>query len=100
MIWRDDPTTEVFRLWLVGWPLMLPRFAAGQHVVVIVAMPDGRQLKRAYSLAGRAVRCSTASPFARMLKPVVRCTEVPSYSVGWRSLPRRATPPTLTRAHR
>ena len=51
VIWRDDPTPDLFRLWLVGWPFVLPRFSAGQHVVVSVTLPDGRLAKRAYSLA-------------------------------------------------
>ena len=51
VIWRDDPAPDLFRLWLVGWPFLLPRFSAGQHVVVSVPLPDGRLAKRAYSLA-------------------------------------------------
>ena len=52
ILWRDDPAPDLFRLWLVGWPLLLPRFAAGQHVVVTVDLPGRTTAKRAYSLAG------------------------------------------------
>ncbi|AMY70993.1 2Fe-2S iron-sulfur cluster-binding protein [Frigidibacter mobilis] len=52
ILWRDDPAPGLFRLWLVDWRLFLPRFAAGQHVIVTVALPDGTSARRAYSLAG------------------------------------------------
>ncbi|PYF08160.1 vanillate O-demethylase ferredoxin subunit [Rhodobacter viridis] len=88
VLWRDDPTPDLFRLWLIGWPGLLVRHAAGQHVMVSVPMPDGRVLRRAYSLAGwsrfplcytLAIRKGAAASAAlhRLARPLRRLTVSP-----------------------